>query len=140
MANKIILIGNLTKDPETRTMQDNLRLTRFQIAVNPDYKDANGNKGTDFFDIVTWRALAENCAKFLHKGSRVFVEGAMHQRQYQDKSGAKKRSYQVTAERIEFLSPRDVNVYIPTLEQEQYDNDIQADVPDEPDEPDELPF
>lgn len=104
--NKIILVGNLTRDPEMSSTQSGVTLTRFSIAVNRTFVAANGERATDFFDIITWRQLAENCGKYLFKGSKVGVVGSMQRRQYEDKQGISRVSYEVVADEVEFLSPR----------------------------------
>lgn len=104
MANLFIVTGNLVREPETSTTQGGVQFTRFQIACNRQYANSNGEKLTDYFDIATWRGLAETCAKYLHKGSKVYVQGEMQQRHYEDKNGVKKTSYQVVADKVEFLS------------------------------------
>lgn len=104
--NKIILIGNLTRDPETSTTQAGITLTRFSIAVNRTFTSANGERATDFFDVITWRQLAENCSRYLFKGMKVGVVGSMQRRQYEDKQGISRVSYEVVADEVEFLSPK----------------------------------
>ena len=73
--NKCILIGNLTRDPELTTTATGVSLCRFSIAVNRAYANQNGEREADFFNIVTWRGLAENCSKYLSKGRKVAVVG-----------------------------------------------------------------
>lgn len=104
MANLFIVTGNLVRDPETSTTQGGKQFTRFQIACNRRYANSNGEKLTDYFDIITWGKLAETCVTYLHKGSKVYIQGEMQQRQYEDKNGVKKTSYQVQADIVEFLS------------------------------------
>ena len=105
--NKITLIGNLTRDPETSTTPSGVTLCRFGIAVNRRFQTTeSGDKVTDFFNIVTWRGLAETCAKFLSKGKKIAVIGELQARAYQDKNGEAKVALDVAADEIEFLSPR----------------------------------
>lgn len=99
--NKIILIGNLTSDPEKRATQSGLSVTSFQIAVNRRGQD----KQTDFFRINTWRGLADTCAKFLTKGRKVSVIGELQARTYEAKDGTTRLSLDVSADEVEFLSP-----------------------------------
>lgn len=101
--NKIILIGNLTNDPEKRATSNGLSVTSFTIAVNRRGQD----KQTDFFRINTWRGLADTCAKYLSKGRKVSVIGELQARTYEAKDGTTKLSLDVSADEIEFLSPAD---------------------------------
>lgn len=102
--NMFIGIGNLTADPNLAETSNGIKMCNFTLAINSDYKDSNGNRPTNFFMVQTWRGLAETCAKYLHKGSKVYVQGEMQQRHYEDKNGVKKTSYQVVADKVEFLS------------------------------------
>lgn len=102
--NKVILVGNLTRDPENTQTGGGISLTRFSIAVNRMYTNASGEKETDFFNIVTWRSLAENCIKYLAKGRKVCVVGMLQNTSYDDKEGIKRYRTDVIAEDVEFLS------------------------------------
>lgn len=101
--NKIILIGNLTKDPETRSTASGVTVCSFTIAVNRRY----GDKETDFFRINAWRALGDTCSRYLSKGRKVAVTGELQARQYTDKAGNVRLSLDVSAEEVEFLSPNE---------------------------------
>lgn len=107
--NRIILIGNLTRDPEPGTTQSGVNFARFTIAVNRLYANAAGERVADYFDIVCWRTLAERCAKYLYKGSKVGVNGSVQRRQYEDRDGIKRTSFDVAADEIEFLTPKSAN-------------------------------
>ena len=102
--NKCIFIGNLTRDPEFQTTGAGVALCRFSIAVNRLYANANGERETDFINIVAWRALAENCNKYLTKGSKVCVVGSLQNRTYEDKDGNKRYATDIVAEDLEFIS------------------------------------
>jgi len=104
--NKIILIGNLTRDPESNTTQGGVNFTRFTIAVNRRFTNANGERVADYFDVICWRQLAERCAKYLFKGSKVGINGSVQRRQYEDRDGIKRTSFDVVADEVEFLTPR----------------------------------
>ena len=97
--NKIILIGNLTANPMKNATQSGVSVTSFTIAVN------RRTEGTDYFRISTWRALADNCAKFLSKGRKVAVVGELQARTYQAKNGETRVSLEVQADEVEFLTP-----------------------------------
>lgn len=101
--NKCILVGNLTRDPELTQTTSGVSLCRFSIAVNRNYSNANGEREADFINIVTWRALAENCGKYLAKGRKVAVCGSIQTRTYDDKDGNKRYATDVVADDVEFL-------------------------------------
>lgn len=104
--NKITLIGNLTRDPESNTTQGGVNFTRFTIAVNRRFTNANGERVADYFDVICWRELADRCAKYLFKGSKVGVNGSVQRRQYEDRDGIKRTSFDVVADEVEFLTPK----------------------------------
>lgn len=97
--NKAFLIGRLTKDPETRTTGSGATVTSFRLAVN---RRVNREE-TDYFDIVTWRALADTCAKYLAKGRQVAVCGEIHNRSYDGKDGKKRTVTEIVADEVEFI-------------------------------------
>ena len=106
--NKLTIIGNLTRDPELRTTSAGINVCDFTIAVNRRVRrDAQaGQPEADFFRVSAWRQLGENCAKFLAKGRKVCVVGPVSVRTYQANDGTTRASLEVTAEDVEFLSPR----------------------------------
>lgn len=109
--NKIILIGNLTRDPELRNVAGGVSVCDFTIAVN-DRRSRNQQNGgqqqetAQFFRVTAWRQLGENCAKYLAKGRKVFVSGPLSARTYQANDGTTRVSLEVTAEDVEFLTSR----------------------------------
>jgi single-strand DNA-binding protein len=105
MLNKIMLIGNLGKDPDLQVTSDGTPYTRFSVAVNRVYKSATGERKeeTEWFNIVAWRQLAENCERYLHKGSKAYVEGRLTQRKYTDKQSVEHTSIEVIATDVQFL-------------------------------------
>ena len=104
--NRVILIGNLTRDPELTETPSGVAVCRFSIAVSRDYANSDGNRETDFFNITVWRARAENCGKYLKKGNKVAVIGSLQTRSYEDKDGIKRNITDVVANEVEFLTPR----------------------------------
>ncbi len=104
--NKITLIGNLTHDPEVRSTPNGVTVCTFTIAVNRRFAQQGGEKATDFFRINAWRQLGENCAKYLAKGRKVAVIGELQARTYEGKDGATRMSLDVSADEVEFLTPR----------------------------------
>ena len=102
---KIILIGNLTRDPETRATQSGVTVCTFTIAVNRRFAQ-NGEKQTDFFRINAWRQLGETCARYLSKGRKVAVVGELQPRTYEGNDGTTRMSLDVVADEVEFLTPK----------------------------------
>jgi len=102
--NKVILIGNLTRDPELSTIPNGTSVCKFGIAVNRRFANAEGNRDVDFFNIVAWRALGENCGKFLKKGSKVGVVGQIQTRTYDAQDGSKRHVTEIVADEVEFLN------------------------------------
>ena len=104
--NKIILIGNLTRDPEMSETPSGVPYCRLGIAVNRPYSDEDGNRETDFFNVTVWRGQAENCGRYLKKGSKVAIVGSIQNRTYEDKDGNKRQVTDIIANEVEFLSVR----------------------------------
>lgn len=100
--NKVILIGNTTKDLELTTMPSGTSMTRISLAVKRPF----GDDETDFFDITVWGNSAENCAKYLHKGDKVAIVGRIQNRSYEDNKGNKKKITEIVAENVEFLNSK----------------------------------
>ena len=104
--NRAILIGNLTRDPELKTISNGAAVCSFSIAVNRKFTSSDGTRQTDFFNITAWRALGENCAKFLKKGSKVGIVGEIQTRTYEASDGSKRYVTEIVADEVEFLSPK----------------------------------
>ena len=104
--NKVILVGNLTRDPELTENSGGVAVCIFSIAVTRDYANSDGNRETDFFNITVWRGRAENCGKYLKKGNKVAVVGSLQNRSYEDKDGIKRNVTDVIANEVEFLTPK----------------------------------
>lgn len=102
--NKTFLIGNLTRDPELTATPSGVSVCKMSIAVNRNFTNANGERETDFFNVVAWRGLADNCGKFLSKGKKIAVVGSIQNRSYETENG-KKFVTEIMADEIEFLSP-----------------------------------
>ncbi len=101
--NRVILIGNLTRDPELRYTPDGTPVASFTIAVNRPFTTRQGEREADFISVVVWRKRAETCSEYLAKGSQVAVDGRLQIRNYEDKDGIKRRVAEVVAWRVEFL-------------------------------------
>lgn len=106
MLNEIILMGRLTRDPELRHTQSGTKVAAFALAVDRDYKDASGEKETDFIDIVAWRGTAEFVSKYFTKGRMAVVKGRLQIRDWTDKDGGKRRSAEVVAESVYFADSK----------------------------------
>lgn len=106
--NKVLLIGNLTKDPELRYTQSGEPVCSFTLAVNKTWKkDGKEHKDVLFIKVTTWRKQAENCAEYLKKGSPVFIEGELKENRWTDKeTNAKRSKIEVTASRVQFLGQK----------------------------------
>lgn len=102
MLNKIVLMGRLTRDPELRRTQSGTPVASFALAVDRDFKSQNGEKETDFIDVVVWRNTAEFVSKFFSKGRMAIVEGRLQIRDWTDKDGGKRRSAEVVADNVYF--------------------------------------
>lgn len=102
--NKVYLIGNLTRDPEMRATQSGVSVCNFSFAVNRRFKDVDGKAQTDFFNIVTWRQLADICGKFLMKGKKVAIVGSIQTRTYEAQDGSKRSTFDIVADEVEFLT------------------------------------
>ncbi len=107
--NKAILVGNLGKDPEIRTLESGVKVAQFSLATTESYKDSAGNwqDKTEWHNIVMWRFLAERAEKYLHKGSQVYIEGKITNRQYQDKEGNTRYISEIVAEKFMMLGKRE---------------------------------
>ena len=104
--NKVILVGNLTRDPELITTNNGISLCRFSLAVQRRFASQDGEREVDFINIVVWRAQADNCYKYLKKGSKCGVVGSLQTRSYDATDGTKRYSTEVVAEEVEFLASK----------------------------------
>lgn len=102
MLNKIMIMGRLTRDPELRRTASSTAVAGFTLAVDRDFKSPNGEKSTDFIDVVAWRNTAEFVAKYFTKGRMAVVEGRLQIRDWKDKDGNNRRSAEVVAENVYF--------------------------------------
>lgn len=106
--NKVILIGNLGRDPEMRYLEGNIARVSFSLATTEVYKDKSGNlaEHTEWHNIVIWRSLAEQAEKLLKKGSQIYLEGKLQTRQWNDKEGQKKNITEIIVEHFTVLQSR----------------------------------
>src|SRR5215471_12758975 len=108
MLNKIMLIGNLGRDPELNVTAEGTPVTKFSLAVSRNYTTKSGERReeTEWFNIVAWEKLAETCERYLHKGSKVYIEGRLTQRKYTDKEGTQRTSVEVIANDMKMLDSK----------------------------------
>jgi single-strand DNA-binding protein len=106
--NKAMIIGNLGRDPEMRYTPSGQAVTQFTVAVNRNYKDGQGEwqEETEWFRVVCWAQLAERTAEYLRKGRKVYVEGRLQTRQWEDKEGQKRYTTELVANTVTPLDPR----------------------------------
>lgn len=104
--NKAILIGNLTKDPEARATGSGVSVCSFTIAVTRRFANQAGEREADFIPIVAWRGLADNCIRYLHKGSKVAVCGMIQTRSYDAQDGTRRYVTEIVADEVQFLDTK----------------------------------
>lgn len=144
--NKVMIIGNLTRDPETRTTPQGTNVTSFSVATNFVWNDANGNRQekVEYHNIVAWRKLGEICAQYLTKGSKVYIEGRLQTRSWDDQQGNKKYRTEIIAENMIMLDkPGNNQSYNSAANKNNpadADDFTQNEVPEEEINVDEIPF
>lgn len=106
MLNKVILMGRLTRDPELRRTGSGTAVTSFSLAVDRDFKSQNGEKETDFVDIVVWKNTAEFVSKYFTKGRMAVVEGRLQIREWKEKDGNKRKTAEVVADSVYFADSK----------------------------------
>ena len=104
--NKVFLIGNLTRDPESRETPSGVTMCRFAIAVQRPYSSQDGERQTDFFECTAWRGLGETIARYTKKGNKVAVSGSIQLRNYEDNQGVKRTAVDIIVQDVEFLTPK----------------------------------
>lgn len=104
--NKVILIGNLTSEPQLKFTTNNTPVASFTIAVNRNHTKEDGTKDTDFINIVVWNKRAENVKNYLDKGSKVGISGRLQVRKYQNERGENRYVTEVVADEVEFLNSK----------------------------------
>ena len=120
--NKAMIIGNLTRDPETRTTPQGQTVTTFGVATNLIWKDAGGNKQkkVEYHNIVAWRRLAEICSQYLKKGNKVYIEGRLQTREWQAQDGAKRQRTEIITENMIMLDTKNASASSETPATTQY--------------------
>jgi single-strand DNA-binding protein len=105
--NNVVLIGNLTRDPELRYTPSGLPVCTLRLAVNRNFTNNQGEIETDYFNVVVWRNQAEKCAEYLSKGRQVATTGRLQSRSWEAADGQKRSTVEVVADRVVFLGKRD---------------------------------
>lgn len=106
--NKVILVGNLGKDPEIKNFDNGTSVARFSVATSENYKDKNGERQTktEWHNVVCWRKLAEIAEKYLNKGSQIYIEGKLRTRSYNDAQGVLKYTTEIEADTFTMLGSK----------------------------------
>lgn len=107
--NKVIIVGNLGKDPEVRYFQDGTAVANFNVATSRQWKDKNSGEKkeqTEWHRIVAFRRLAEICGEYLHKGKQVYIEGRIQTREWEDKDGNRRWTTEIVANEMQMLGPK----------------------------------
>lgn len=126
MLNKCFLLGRMTKDPEIRRTNGGTAVTSFTLAVDRDFK-SNGEKETDFIDVVAWRNTAEFVSKYFSKGRMAIVEGRLQIRDWTDKNGNKRRTAEVVADNVYFGDSKKENKQEPEYKQADFAEILEED-------------
>ena len=140
--NRVMLIGNLGKDPDLQILEGNIGVAKFSLATTETYKDRSGKliSQTEWHTVVLWRGLADLAQKYLHKGSLVYIEGRLKTRSWEDKEGNKKFATEIVGDNLIMLDKRSDGTHI-THGVEGLDNpDSDADIPAPDDGSERLPF
>jgi len=130
--NKVIIIGNVGTDPEMRFTPNGSPVTSFRLATSRTYTSTDGERKqeTEWFDVVTWNRLAENCNQFLTKGQRVYVEGRLRTRSWEGQDGQRHQRIEIVANQVLFLDRRPVGTLPEGTADTGQDDDIEAgDIP-----------
>ncbi|MDT8393926.1 MAG: single-stranded DNA-binding protein [Bacteroidales bacterium] len=137
--NKVILVGNLGKDPEVRTLESGAKVANFTLATSETYKNKEGQRvtHTEWHNIVLWRGLAEVAEKYLKKGNQIYVEGKIKTRSWDDKDGIKRYTTEIFGDNMTMLGGRRDDTDAGTSQASEEDTAPEADVSDEKDD---LPF
>ena len=139
--NRVMLIGNLGKDPDMQFLEGNIGVAKFSLATTETYKDRSGKliSQTEWHTVVLWRGLAELAQKYLHKGSLVYIEGRLKTRSWEDKEGNKKFATEIVGDNLIMLDKRSDGSH-PTPGMEGMEGMGGADIPPVDDGTERLPF
>jgi single-strand DNA-binding protein len=139
--NRVMLIGNLGKDPDLQFLEGNIAVAKFSLATTESYKDKNGKlmSQTEWHTVVLWRGLAELAQKYLHKGSLVYIEGRLKTRSWEDKDHNKKFATEVVGDNLIMLDKRSEGTHYGGGDMEGM-RGPDTDIPPIEDGPEKLPF
>lgn len=129
MLNRVVLIGRLTRDPELRYVPSGHPVASFSLAVDRPFANQQGERETDFIDIVAWRKLAEQVSQHLSKGRLVAVEGRLQIRSYETQDGQKRKVAEVVADAVRFLDRKTTGASSGTAEGGEFAEENEQDVP-----------
>lgn len=138
--NKVILVGNLGKDPEVRYLEGGTAVANFSIATSESYKDKTSGERrtvTEWHNVVLWRGLAEIAEKYLKKGNQVYIEGKLRTRKWQDKEGKDRYTTEIVGDNLQMLGKKEGNVSAPTNTPAPTS---QPEIEKKDDQTDDLPF
>lgn len=140
--NRVMLIGNLGKDPDVQYLEGNIGVAKFSLATTETYKDRGGKlvSQTEWHTVVLWRGLAELAQKYLHKGSLVYIEGRLRTRSWEDKEGNKKFATEVVGDNLIMLDKRGEMHGLPNEHHESPEGISQPDIPPIGEPSEDLPF
>lgn len=138
--NRVMLIGNLGKDPDLQFLEGNIAVAKFSLATTESYKDKNGKlmSQTEWHTVVLWRGLAELAQKYLHKGSLVYIEGRLKTRSWEDKDHNKKFATEIVGDNLIMLDKRSEGTHAGGDAEGIHGTD--ADIPPIDEGPEKLPF
>ena len=141
--NRVILIGNLGKDPDVQYLEGNIGVAKFSLATTETYKDRGGKlvSQTEWHTVVLWRGLADLAQKYLHKGSLVYIEGRLRTRSWEDKEGNKKFATEVVGDNLIMLDKRgEVHNFGSGHHHDNLEGISNADIPPIGETSEDLPF
>lgn len=138
--NKVILVGNVGKDPEVRYLENGVAVCSFPFATSESYKNKNGEKvkTTEWHNIVLWRSLAEIAEKYVKKGSQLYIEGKIRSRSWDDKEGNKRYITEIIGNNMQMLGKK--SDYVEDTQDSTTPSENFDDANDNPEETDDLPF
>jgi single-strand DNA-binding protein len=143
--NKVILVGNVGKDPEVRHLEGNVSVAKFPLATSESYKKQDGTKveTTEWHNVVMWRGLADVAERFIRKGSLVYIEGKIKTKSWDDKEGIKRYSTEIVADTMTMLGRKPEDSLSGAAASTEYNKPAATEastVPSEPETGDDLPF
>src|SRR4051794_31563785 len=140
--NRVMLIGNLGKDPDVQYLEGNIAVAKFSLATTETYKDRAGKliSQTEWHTVVLWRGLAELAQKYLHKGSLVYIEGRLRTRSWEDKEGNKKFATEVVGDNLIMLDKRDGHAFNAAGHHDNLEGISNSEIPPIGETSEDLPF